>query len=284
MECDHCFVWGKPEARGTFSLTQIKNILTEAKELGTVEHVSIEGGEPFLHYPLIVKTVKEAVALGFRVEVLTNCYWATCEENAMEWILPLAEAKNVELTVSSDLYHGENWVTEEVKNALKIAKALGIKTGILSIKYPDATTQPPSEIENVKVGLYDLMLRGRAFSKLVEKASKKPWREFTKCPYENFVEQERVHIDPFGYTHVCQGISIGNAWRKPFSKIIKEYNPYTNPILKPLIHGGPAALVEKFSLPLEGDYGDACHLCYASRLMLRERYPEILAPDQMYGV
>jgi hypothetical protein len=31
-------------------------------------------------------------------------------------------------------------------------------------------------------------------------------------------------------------------------------------------------------------YADACHLCYEARRSLRERFPEVLLPDQMYGV
>lgn len=284
LECDHCFVWGSPQAKGTFTLKQIRSILSEAKKLETVNSVAVEGGEPFLYYPIMLKIVKEATSLGFHVEVLSNCHWATCEEDAEEWLLPLAEAGNVELTLSSDLYHGDNWETEEVRSAVKAAKKLKIKAGILAVKYLDATRPVPSEIEGAKVGLWELMLRGRAFTKLAEKANRKPWREFTKCPHENFAKQERVHIDSFGYVHVCQGISIGNAWQKPFSKIIEEYNPYEDPILEPLIRGGPVALVEKFRLFHEDVYADACHLCYATRLALREKYPEVLAPNQMYGV
>jgi len=264
-------------------LEQVRNVLKEAKKLETVDYISIEGGEPFLYYPIMVKAVEEAVDLGFHVEILSNCYWATCYEDAVEWLIPIAEAKNVELTLSSDLYHGDSWVIREVENAVRAAKTLGIKTGILAVKCPHADVPCPSQIEGVKVDLWELMYRGRAFSKLTERASKKPWREFTKCPYEDFTKQERVHIDPFGYVHVCQGISIGNAWQKPFSKIIEEFNSYENPILEPLIRGGPVALVEKFNLPHDEFYADACHLCYAARLLLRNRYPEILTPNQMYG-
>jgi len=264
-------------------LEQVRNVLKEAKKLETVDYISIEGGEPFLYYPIMVKAVEEAVDLGFHVEILSNCYWATCYEDAVEWLIPIAEAKNVELTLSSDLYHGDSWVIREVENAVRAAKTLGIKTGILAVKCPHADVPCPSQIEGVKVDLWELMYRGRAFSKLTERASKKSWREFTKCPYEDFTKQERVHIDPFGYVHVCQGISIGNAWQKPFSKIIEEFNPYENPILEPLIRGGPVALVEKFNLPHDEFYADACHLCYAARLLLRNRYPEILTPNQMYG-
>jgi len=283
MECDHCFVWGSPEAKGVFTFNGIKNILAEAKELGTVNYVSIEGGEPFLYYPIMVKTVYEAVNLGFHVEILSNCYWAICPEDALEWLLPIAEAKDVELSLSSDLYHGENWEIREVRNAVKAANTLNIKVGVIAVKYPITEVPCKKEIEGAKVDFWELMYRGRAFSKLTEKASKKHWRELIKCPYEDFTKQERVHIDPFGYVHVCQGISIGNAWQKPFSKIIEEYNPFENPILEPLIHGGPAALVEKFNLPHDEFYADACHLCYAARYMLRNRYPNILVPNQMYG-
>ena len=283
LECDHCFVWGSPKGKGTFTLKQVRNILAEAKKLGTVNHVAIEGGEPFLYHPIMVKIVEEAVNLDFHVEILSNCYWATCPEDAAEWLLPIAKAKDVELSLSSDLYHGENWETEEVRNAAKAAKLLNIKAGVISVKYPNTEASNIKEIEGAKVSSWEIMYKGRASEKLTEKANKKPWREFTKCPYEDFVNQNRVHIDPFGHVHVCQGISIGNAWQKPFSKIIEEYNPYQNPILEPLVRGGPVALVEKFSLSHDDVYADACHLCSAARCMLRDKYPDILVPDQMYG-
>jgi MoaA/NifB/PqqE/SkfB family radical SAM enzyme len=282
LECDHCFVWGSPKGKDTFTLNQIRSVLLEAKKLETVNYVAIEGGEPFLFYPIMVKTVKEAVNLGFHVEILSNCYWATCSEDAAEWLAPIAEAKNVELSLSCDLYHGQEWESEEVKNAAKAAKDLEIKAGIISVKQPNLASNI-KEIEGAKVSSWELMYKGRAFKKLIDKASKKPWREFTRCPYENFTKQERVHIDPLGYVHACQGISIGNAWQKQLSKIIAEYNPLQNPILEPLVRGGPVALVEKFGLPHDEVYADACHLCSAARLMLRDRYPDVLVPDQMYG-
>jgi len=282
-ECDHCFAWGSPKSKGVFTLNRIKNILSEAKKLGTVTYVSLEGGEPFLYYPIMIKAAEEAVKLGFNVEVLSNCYWASCPEDAVEWLLPFAEAGGVSLSLSSDLYHGEKWKIDEVKNAVKAANTLNMKVGIIAIKYPGAETPCPNEIEGAKIGLWELMYRGRAAKELTQETDKKPWREFTRCPYEDLTNPGRVHVDPFGYVHVCQGISIGNAWQEPFSKIIREYDPSENPIIEPLIHGGPAALVEKFDLPHDELYADACHLCYAARCMLRSRHLDILAPDEMYG-
>ena len=282
LECDHCFVWGKPTAKGAFRIEQIMDILTEAKKLETVTYISVEGGEPFLYYPIVVRTVQEGIKLGFHVEVITNCYWATCLEDAAEWLAPIAKAGNVEISLSSDIYHGENWETEEVKTAAKAANKLGLKVGIIAIKHQDEVATL-KEIEGAKVDLGELMYKGRAAVKLTEKAIKRPWHEFTKCPYENLASPERVHVDPFGYVHVCQGISIGNAWQKPFSRIIKEYRPEQNAILEPLIHGGPVVLVEKFGLSHDEYYADACHMCYSARCMLRGKHPDILVPDEMYG-
>lgn len=282
-ECDHCFVWGSPDSRGVFTIERIMHILAEAKKLGTVDHVSLEGGEPFLYYPIMIRAIEEAARLGFSAEILSNCYWASCPEDAVEWLRPMAEVGNVALSLSSDLYHGESWQIEEVVNAVKAAKSLDMEANILSIKYPKADTQCPSDIEGAKVGLSELMYKGRAASNLTQEAEKKAWSEFTECPYEELENPGRVHVDPSGYVHVCQGISIGNAWQKPFSEIIGEYDPHGNSIIEPLIRGGPAALAESFCLPHDEFYADACHLCYSTRCMLREEYPDTLNPDQMYG-
>lgn len=107
---------------------------------------------------------------------------------------------------------------------------------------------------------------------------------FKECPCEDLVGPERVHIDPLGYVHVCQGLTIGNAWQTPFSEIIHSYDHSKHPIIQPLVKGGPATLVERFGLSHEEEYADACHLCYMVRLALRERFPQLLTPNQMYGV
>ena len=50
FECDHCFVWGSPRQQGTLSPKQIPRVLEQSKQLGTVEWIYFEGGEPFLNH------------------------------------------------------------------------------------------------------------------------------------------------------------------------------------------------------------------------------------------
>ena len=103
------------------------------------------------------------------------------------------------------------------------------------------------------------------------------------APWENLREPERIHVDPFGNLHICQGISIGNLLERSLTEIMRGFDADNHPIVGPLLAGGPAEIVRKYDLAHEDGYADHCHLCYASRCALRERFPDELTPDQMYG-
>ena len=90
--------------------------------------------------------------------------------------------------------------------------------------------------------------------------------------------------DPFGELHICQGISLGNLLRLGLREIWDSYDPDSHPIIAPLLAGGPAELARRYGLDHKAGYADACHLCYEARRALRERFPDILTLDQMYGV
>jgi hypothetical protein len=76
---------------------------------------------------------------------------------------------------------------------------------------------------------------------------------------------------------------MGSMFERPLTEIVATYDPQTYPVIGPLLTGGPAALVERYDLPHQEAYVDACHLCYEARVMLRERFPEVLGPAQVYG-
>ncbi len=270
-ECDHCFVWGSPRQTGTLTLEQIEDILQQARD-ADIESIYFEGGEPFLYYAILLKGVHLAAEMGFSVGIVTNTFWANSVADAIENLQPFA-GRIEDLTVSSDLYHCSECLGEDPQNALVAAKWLNIPTGMISIAQPDKAEHDQGEI----------MYRGRA-SQLVTRAALHPWARFTECPHEDLREPRRVHVDPFGNVHICQGLVIGNLFEKKLREICFEYNPDSHPICGPLLSGGPAALVTEYNLPHASDYADACHLCYEARTTLRPRFPELLVPDQMYGV
>ena len=278
-ECDHCFVWGSPWQNGTLTFEQIEQILEQAKEAG-VTSIYFEGGEPFLYYAVLVKAVRKAADMGFSVGIVSNAYWANSVPDAEEWLRPFA-GRLADFTVSSDLFHCNETLGERPQNALTAAKMLNIPTGIISIAQPDADAkQTHGQIEDEGAVMY----RGRAVEMLVEKATCHPWEGFDSCPHEDLREPGRVHLDPLGNLHICQGISIGNLFETPLKEICEKYNADAHPICGLLLAGGPAALVTEYNLPHALRYADACHLCYEARTTLRERFPQYLNPDQMYGV
>lgn len=279
-ECDHCFVWGSPWQTGTLRLEQIEQILLQAKEAG-VTSIYFEGGEPFLYYAILVQAVRKAADMGFSVGIVTNAYWANSVADAEEWLRPFV-GRLADLTVSSDLFHCSEAVGERPQNALVAAKWLNIPTGMISVAQPDDVDaqQSHGQIEEESAVMY----RGRAVEKLVPRATSHPWERFDSCPHEDLREPGRIHLDPLGNLHICQGVAIGNLFEKPLKQICEEYDADTHPICGPLLEGGPAALVTEYNLPHAASYADACHLCYEARTMLRPLFPHQLSPDQMYGV
>ena len=73
-------------------------------------------------------------------------------------------------------------------------------------------------------------------------------------------------------------------WQTPLSELVKKYDCDSHPISRPIAEGGPALLAEEYGIKHEEQYVDACHLCYSLRLALLDKFPEYLAPRQVYGL
>ena len=199
------------------------------------------------------------------VGIVSNAYWATSDADAMEWLQPLAGSVD-DLSISSDGYHGSDEGVNHPDIARRAARQLGIPVDFISID--------ESAVQH----------RGRAAELLAPRVEASNWEQFTECPWEDLRHPERVHVDHLGNLHICQGISIGNMLEHPLADIVAGYDPDSHPIIGPLLAGGPAQIVRHYGLPHADGYADHCHLCYASRCALRRRFPDELAPDQMYGI
>ncbi len=281
LECDHCFVWGSPWQSGTLRLREIETVLQQAVALGTVEWIYFEGGEPFLYYAVLLRAVRRAAELGFRVGIVSNAYWATDVDDAVAWLQPFKGLVQ-DLAISRDDYHRSAEPGRVAEHAVAAAQQLGISVGLIEIAEPEAACG--AAVGQLPTGESAVMYRGRAAQELVSRARRRSWEEFTECPYEDLRDPGRVHVDPLGHVHICQGISLGNLRGRSLDEICRTYDPDGHPVVGPLLTGGPAELVRQFGLAPAGEYADACHLCYESRRLLRTRFPETLTPDQMYGV
>jgi hypothetical protein len=271
-QCDHCFLACGPDAKGTFTRARIARVLDEAASLGTVDWIYFEGGEPFLYYPLLVEGIRMASAMGFKMGIVTNGYWATTEEDAELWLKPLRDLGISDLGISDDEFHGGESTDTPARRAIAAAKKLGLPVGRMSVEKPRA-----------EKGAGTVKFRGRAAEKLTDGLPRHPAATFTECPFEDLRNPARVHVDPFGNVLFCQGLGIGSLFEEPLSRILADCQGNNHPILGPLIAGGPAFLGETHNADVGDDAVDACHLCYRVRKSLMDRFPRFLTPRQVYG-
>ena len=271
-QCDHCFVRSGPQKDGTMSLADFQIYLDQARQAGTIESFFFEGGEPFLYYGALLEAVRLTARAGYRVGIVTNAYWAVSEVDALAWLKPLSDSLDL-LSISTDRYHSDSDFSQTALNARAAAESLNMDCNLLRVGPPDGKS---GEEEG------GVRFRGRAADRLVEKAPGYDWRVFTACPDEDLRDPGRVHVDPYGNVHICQGIVIGNMLEKPLKEIIASYRPDDHPVLGPLLKGGPAELAASHGFRLEDSCPDACFLCYRTRDYLRRKYPFCLRPEQVY--
>lgn len=172
LECEHCFVWGSPQQTGTLTLDRIETILRRAQDLGTIDWIYFEGGEPFLYYPVLLRATETAATLGFQVGMVSNGYWATSYDDALEWLRPFAGFLQ-DLSISSDLYHGDSGLSQQAANAQRAAQQLGIPVGIITIAQPEEK-DCGAAVGQLPIGQSAVMYRGRAAEKLTHRASRRP--------------------------------------------------------------------------------------------------------------
>ena len=125
-------------------LRDVRNILDQAVDLGTVKAIYFEGGEPFLYYATLLKGAQEAADRGFQVGIVTNGYWATALDDAAECLRPFAGLIQ-DLSVSSDLFHWSENREQQAKNAAGAAEELGIPIGFISIAHSESSQKGAGE-------------------------------------------------------------------------------------------------------------------------------------------
>lgn len=287
-ECDHCFLYCSPNAVGTFTFAQIENVLDEAVKLGSVKDIYFEGGEPFLYYPLLLASVKAAHERGFFTGIVTNSYWAESVKDAKIWMKPLKEAGLDDISFSDDALHSGESGDKKPGFALKAAKSLNLSAGTICIEEPMVKFDRV-EVENAQAKGEPVIggstcFKGRAADKLTKGLPVKPWQEFTVCDREELISPGRVHVDSFGNVQICQGLSIGNMWKTSLLELMESYDAKEHPICSHLLAGGPARLARVYSMGVDEGYVDECHLCFNIRRKLINKFPEVLAPELVYGV
>ncbi len=279
-ECNHCFLHCGPHQPGAMSWAELDGLLEQAASIDGIKNVYFEGGEPMLYYPLVQMGIERATQLGLRTGLVTCGYFATTVPDGEMWLKPLKAAGLGYLQVSIDRLHGEGEANANARNLAEAGHLLGMDVSILSVCDPRETPALRSGEDVTPV-----MLRGRAAHEMVNGLDVRHVDAFTECPFEELEAPTRVHVDPYGNVHICQGILAGNVWDTSLFQVVQGYQPLEHPVIGPLIAGGPTALAERTGVGTESHFVSECHACYEIRRALRlaPEYRPLLGPNQVYG-
>ena len=282
--CRHCFLSAGPEHSRVISSERGSALIQEVSDLSDIDHLFLEGGEPFLLPDLMLELVKAATACGLWVGALSNGFWAHSRGAALARLEPLAAAGLHSLSISTDSWHEEFVSREKAVRAATIAQELGMSADIMACNPLNATMYKAKVEAEITTYTGDVICRGRAVDSLCG-TGEHSWEELVDCR-ERLSGPGRVHVGPDGEVHLCQGLLLGRrVGDVPLRDVIADYAPMEHPLISRLIEGGPAALA-RFSRESgwkpNGLYRDPCHLCFEVRTFLRSRYPELIGPPEIY--
>ena len=286
-------------------LDHVKKYLAEVRP----ERVTFSGGEPFLHFELLIDCIKEATRLGVQSEVVTNGFWGRPDALARQYARGIKDAGLKGILITADAFHQEFVPPDAVRGAVRALKEVGIESIlIIGVTLVDKNSASPFDQQTkrvidelsgelgVEAAIGDgLMWVGRAVDELAHHAQLLPLSELdsgSKCYFErddgsipHLCERDGYEIGPDGRIASCGGVAIGDARKTSISHVVgsREYDQH--PVLSVFLERGCRGVleraVEKGYKPLDG-YASKCHLCFATRRFLRPFYPDVLAPAHVY--
>jgi len=304
-KCQHCSYKAGPNREGHIKPKEASRYLEELLNMHPLQSVWVHGGEPFLYFNCLEHMIKEATKLGIaRKGVITNSFWAKSIEIAKKKLRKLKEAGLNALVFSFDFFHQEFIPVEFVKNTLIAAVDLEFETiyvdsyfvnDLTSENYFNKITKKNLEIlgdiEDVEFHRLPMGVEGRA-TELREYLNLKPELPSGECPVPFWIDgdlknPETIEIDCEGNVTLCPGISIGNTNIQSLTKILNDYDVEKHPILSIVSNEGPIGLLklaEGHGFQHNQNFVNECHLCYDARLKLLDKFPQYLAPRQVYGL
>jgi MoaA/NifB/PqqE/SkfB family radical SAM enzyme len=284
LKCRICLIEAGPDRKGDMSLDEALSYLEQLQTLDTGT-IALTGGEPFLVYDLLLKTLQQATKLGLVTSTGTSAYWAKTKEGAHELLEPLRTYGLNGISFSADEWHQEFVPLEYVKNGIEAAREIGFK------KVGLQTTITPRG-EHMKTTVSKLKSMGCDLSEVffVETPATISGRAATHIPPAQFLyffkaEEMKIPcrfvgtilaIMPDGWVYPCcnaypAGLIVGNAKYQSLREIVETLE--NNPLIQMLSRSGInelARTVKEHNLGYEfrEKYASICHLCYD---ILRDR-------------
>jgi len=269
-----------------------------------LQTLGLLGGEPTLHYQLLLDIISEAKKNQIpNIMLFTNGEWGGNKINVERMCKDLKRVGLTEIIISVDYFHQKTIPIQYCINIAFMALSIGLRVRFSMCVFEDINSNNEFDSTNrsifqiiktnlnLPINIQKMRFFGRAnnlssFSRKLYSANdvNHPCRE--KEFFGSLNKPKGFLIDNFGYIQICDGISIGNIYKKSLQEILNDYSSEKNPIINLLWEYGPLGLA-KYLKNLDLDmnkkiFVNNCHLCYNMRKLIQENFTEILFPKIFY--
>lgn len=125
IRCAHCVAAGEVVREQKMDLARAKEAICELAEAG-VTGISFTAGEPFIYFDDLLELVDLCRQWKIYSRIVTNSFWAKSPEKAIKKIFMLKESGVSQLRLSYSRWHQQHVSRQNVLNAAKGCKTLGL--------------------------------------------------------------------------------------------------------------------------------------------------------------
>lgn len=273
-KCASCCYDCGPKRTEKLPLEKALSIISEAKLIPELKHLSITGGESLLYLEEVKVMLRKWQDTARTSNIVTNAFWATTYKKAVDFLKELKDCGLTTLSISCDIYHQEYIPIERVKDALRAATKLEINVEINSTRgkddpHLDELLPEIARIKEAKGTFQEGMLvpSGRGSNLPEEKFIYQATLPFERCGMLN-----TLTVTPTGKVYPCcsvfgetNSMAIGNVNNTSLKEILEEAQ--LNSLLLIMERQGFKMLIDlgKKScpkMPIPKNIVNSCHLCH----------------------
>ena len=222
--CEECCFRCTPQVETIMEYYKIEQYIDEAiNSFPSIEVVVITGGEPFLLGDKLHLAIKRAASHKRITRIVTNGYWASTYENAIQKLTPLKDAGLTEINFSTGDNHQKFVPFDNIVYGTRAAYHLSIKPICISVESPPNANFKASDVQD-NVLLAPIINEGFL---LVLNAA---WMRF-KVKHSNEDNNLSFNLENLGQYTSCRNL-YGNIVINPYSQMLAccglsvEYNEY----------------------------------------------------------
>ena len=274
FRCRHCAIEASKLRKESLDREYIRKAIDEISEFPTVKVVSFTGGEPTLEMSNLKWAISYASKKGLITRLVTNGWWATDFNRALDILSELKQMGLKEFNMSFGDFHLP-YLGDEMKivYAIKAAKELGLRCAIATVKAKGSKIDVPYIIKLLKKGSIDIsdiffvtdyvtpVGRGRSIPEKSLVYDRRP------LDIGCFEILRYISVHPNGEVRLCCGQSMlevpellgGNIKRDRISDIIREAQQ--NILYWWLFIRGPKGILEYLNCRANRKFVNICDEC-----------------------